>query len=335
MSRQFDTDVLIVGAGIAGLMAANALLDQGRRVIVLDQGRSVGGRLATRRIGPGRADHGAQFFTVRTPEFQDWVDRWQRQGLVFIWSRWWSDGSLMTVPPDGNPRYAVHGGMNALAGQLSQGIDVRTNWPVAALTFCDGGWQAQAADGQTLTGRGLLLTPPVPQSLALLPADAVIDAVHRAALDSITYAPCLAGMFWLEGAFYLPQPGALQRPEMPITWIADNQRKGISLEAALITVHAGANYSRRLWDCKDAVVLEELQQALQVFMGGASRTREAQLKRWRYSFPENSYPQRYLLASEAPPLAFAGDAFGGPRVEGAALSGMAAGSTLAACLVNA
>ncbi len=77
-----NTDVLIVGAGLAGLMAANALQNQGRQVTVVDKGRSVGGRLATRRMGPGRADYGAQFFTVRTETFQSWVDRWVPASLV-------------------------------------------------------------------------------------------------------------------------------------------------------------------------------------------------------------------------------------------------------------
>jgi renalase len=47
-------------------------------VLVLDKGRGVGGRLATRVFERGRFDHGAQRYTARTPEFQVLVDEWIR-----------------------------------------------------------------------------------------------------------------------------------------------------------------------------------------------------------------------------------------------------------------
>ena len=66
----------IIGAGVSGLVAGRRLVDAGATVIIVDKGRSVGGRLATRRIGGATFDHGAQFFTVRTPAFQAQVDDW-------------------------------------------------------------------------------------------------------------------------------------------------------------------------------------------------------------------------------------------------------------------
>ncbi|KAI8814198.1 hypothetical protein BJ742DRAFT_786782, partial [Cladochytrium replicatum] len=55
--------VVVVGGGLSGLTAARQLLKDGHHAIVLDKGRSVGGRCATRRIGlPGAiaVDSGAQ-----------------------------------------------------------------------------------------------------------------------------------------------------------------------------------------------------------------------------------------------------------------------------------
>ena len=55
----------IVGAGMTGLTAAAELQKEGIEVFLLDKGKSVGGRMATRRVGDGKADHGAQFFEIR------------------------------------------------------------------------------------------------------------------------------------------------------------------------------------------------------------------------------------------------------------------------------
>ncbi len=325
----YTTDVLIVGAGLAGLMAANALLAQGWRVVVLEGQQEVGGRLATRRVGPGRADHGAQFFTVRTPEFQVWVDQWITEELVYRWSTGWSDGSLSQVPSDGHPRYAVRGGMAALAQRLAYGVDVQVGTPLATLTPTPRGWWARDATGQTHICRAVLLTPPVPQALALLEGSQVaLAGPEHAALAAIDYDPCLAGIFWVDGSIYLPQPGAIQRPDAPIAWIADNQRKGISPQATLITVHAGADYSRQLWDEPEGVALEALRRAIDPYLDRGATVRQAHLERWHYASPRSSHAERSLLAAGLPPLAFAGDAFGGPRVEGAALSGMAAAQAL-------
>ena len=51
---------------------------------------------------------------------------------------------------------------------------------------------------------------------------------------------------------------------------------------------------------------------------------EVQIQRWRYAKPSVAHPEPCLLAAHLPTLVFAGDAFGGAKVEGAALSGVAA-----------
>jgi predicted NAD/FAD-dependent oxidoreductase len=216
MAQNMATDVVIVGAGLAGLLAARVLKEQGKRVLLLDKGRSVGGRLATRRIGGGLADHGAQFFTVREPEFGTLVSRWLAEGIVFEWSRGWSDGSLATTR-DGHPRYAVHGGMNALAKQLAQGLDTRVKVTLVSVKAIEGGWQVEDESGSTTRAKALLLTPPVPQSLALIDDGGVmLNPADRAALDAIEYLPSLTGLFVLDREVRLPSPGAIQRPHANI-----------------------------------------------------------------------------------------------------------------------
>ncbi|MBL8163373.1 MAG: FAD-dependent oxidoreductase [Anaerolineae bacterium] len=329
-----ETDVLIVGAGLAGLIATRTLAAAGLRVTLLDKGRSVGGRLATRRIGGGVADHGAQFFTVRSPEFAAVVEGWLDAGVVYRWSDGFSDGTRPLDTYDGHPRYATRGGMNALAkhlaAELAASASIRTDNRVTSVLPQAEGWQVVTESSDTYNSRALLLTSPVPQSLALLGA-VPLSEEQRRALQQVAYAPCLAGLFVVDGAVSLPEPGALQRPDSPISWIADNQRKGISPGARVITVHASPDVSRQFYDQADDVALAYLREALLPFLETPGSIREAELKRWRYALPTALYPERYLLAGP-PYLAFAGDAFGEARIEGAALSGKAAGAALADAL---
>jgi len=56
---------------------------------------------------------------------------------------------------------------------------------------------------------------------------------------------------------------------------------------------------------------------------------------WLYSKPSTVDPEPCMLASadtQLPPLALAGDAFNGPRVEGAVVSGWAAAAVLGGLL---
>jgi len=64
MSRSVDTDVIIVGAGLAGLGAAATLQRRGRRAVVLEASGRVGGRAHTSHppeLGGAWFDHGAQW----------------------------------------------------------------------------------------------------------------------------------------------------------------------------------------------------------------------------------------------------------------------------------
>ncbi len=62
----------------------------------------------------------------------------------------------------------------------------------------------------------------------------------------------------------------------------------------------------------------------------AAGVKTFQVHGWRYSKPMSVESELCVRVSESPPLILAGDAFGGARVEGAALSGWAAASSLMA-----
>jgi renalase len=328
--RKQSRDVIIVGAGLSGIAAGRQLAAAGVDVTLLDKGRSVGGRLATRRIGGGSADHGAQFFTARTPAMVDLVEKMMADGHVKVWSHGWSDGSLSEAPDDGFPRYVCTGGMNRFARLLAENLEVHTSVKVESVSLEEERWVVRSDDGDAWDARAVVLTAPVPQSLAVVDMGHVtLPPLFRKALERIRYAPCVTGLFVVDGDVLLPEPGAIQRPRATISWIADNQRKGISSGARVITVHAAPGFSRKLATRTDEEALVAIRAGLLPHLADGSRIVAEQLKRWRYADPEILHPLRYLLAREKPPLLFTGDAFAGPRIEGALLSGWASADALA------
>jgi monoamine oxidase len=63
-----DLDVAIVGAGFAGLAAASALAQAGKRVMVLEAQDRVGGRVRSDRAPDGKVyEQGGQFFNRNMP----------------------------------------------------------------------------------------------------------------------------------------------------------------------------------------------------------------------------------------------------------------------------
>ena len=315
---------------MSGLMAARTLQGRGMSVGLIESGRSVGGRLATRRVGDGGlADHGAQFFTVRGETLQKHVEKWLALDLVYIWGTGWSDGSVKRTAGDGHPRYATRGGMNKLAKHLAGGLDIMLDRRILSLRQTADGWTLEDSEGDMHEGAGLILTPPMPETLALLARSGVdLHAEDLADLRRIRFGPCLCGIHEIDGEVELPEPGAVQNFQSDIYWVADNEAKGIS-QMTIVTSHANAKFSRQNWDASEEDIVRELESAVLPYLCAGAKIAHTQLKKWRHSVPLTTHPHECLLARDLPPLVFAGDAFGGRgRVEGAFMSGIAAGKTM-------
>ncbi len=319
---------LIIGAGMAGLNAARLLHDANWETTVLDKGRGVGGRLATRRVDEGVYDHGAQFITARNPRFLSLVENLQREGVIYEWCRGIGTPQHPSTE-DGHPRFQGTGGMNAIAKHLARGIDVRPRHRVVRLQQTEKTWVAVLESGQTLSAQALIVTTPVPQALDLLDlGGSELPEQQRAELDALKYHPCIALLASLDKPSLLPPPGALRFQEGPLSFICDNRAKGISPEVTALTIHASADFSRDHWNVADRVIIDYLLEQAKPWLSGPARM--PLLHRWRFSMPIQPDPRPFLRIDHAAPLLFAGDMFQGPRVEGAALSGMAAAESLLA-----
>ena len=271
-AEPISTDLLIVGAGLAGLTAATRLAD-GRSITIVDKGRSVGGRLATRRIGDAVLDHGAQFFTVRSEEFRAAVDGWIAAGVIEEWCRGFDDA-------DGYPRYRTAGGMNRLAkhlaGELDGRAEIESGLRVERIAADDDRWTVEA-EGRRWRSADVLVTSPVPQTLDLLTSGGI---EVPEAVASLRYHSVVGLLVTLDRSPGLPGPGAIQQPDDPeFTFIADNQAKGIS-PAPAMTFHGAHAWSAEVYEQPDAALLPVLLERAAPYLGGATVI-EAQVEKWR------------------------------------------------------
>lgn len=295
--------VVIIGAGMAGLTAATLLADAGLDVVVLDKGRAVGGRMASKRIGEARFDHGAQHFSVRTQSFESMLARHRQSYEV------WFSSESVTDPDRGvEPRHRGAPAMRSLCEAMAEGLDIRT---AAFVDRVESG--AVHVGDEVLPADEIVVTAPIPQLLAMVPG---LDPATVQTLSSISYEPCIAVMATMSGPTGLVD-GHLAAGD-PIAWLADNHQKGVSRVPA-VTAHSSTAYAVSQLESGQEQWLADLVPVIEDFTGAGVESAVAH--RWRYSMPEHPLDVGAMRLLEG--VWAAGEAFAGARVEGAHLSGAA------------
>jgi len=311
--------VVVVGAGMSGLVTGRRLAAAGVEVTIVDKGRSPGGRLATRRIGDATIDHGAQFFTVRTPAFRRQVDDWLERGLVDVWTHGFGDH-------DGHPRYVATAGMNSLAKDLAAGLDVQCSTMAFSVRSgsTDGSsrWQVVIDDGTIRAADAVVVTTPLPQAFSLL-VDSGIELDEQ--LLRTDYDRTIALLARLDRSPAIAPPGGLQAPTAELGFVADNHAKGVSAVPA-ITMHASAGWSDEHWERDTEELHTMLLELARPWLGDAMVV-ESQVKKWRFATPRSSWHDPCWVSADSS-VVLAGDAFDGPRLEAAHNSGLAAAHAL-------
>jgi predicted NAD/FAD-dependent oxidoreductase len=260
--------VAVIGAGMAGLACARRLADAGLEVVVLDKGRGIGGRLATRRAGDGlQFDHGAQYVTARGEAFGSVLDDLRRAGAAAAWD----DGS-------GRPHLVGTPGMSALPRHLARGLDVRLEVEVSSVRADAGGWLVASGDERLRFDR-VVVTAPAPQTATLLGPDSPLAAE----LAPVRLDPCLTLMAALDAD--APRPFASRAdPGDPLAWIAQDSTKPGRTAPACWVAQAGPSWSAAHFELdRDAIAALMLPLLCERLGADPGVVRHASAHRWRYA----------------------------------------------------
>jgi renalase len=259
MSASFD--VLVVGAGLAGLAAARDLTNAGYRVLMLEKSRGVGGRAATKRLelsridagrthleGIVRADHGAQFFTARSERFQQMITQMSALGIVREWTRGFPrlKATGLEQRTGLNPRFVCPPGMSALGKTIRDGtghekpLEIEFGAWVSAVWQSSHGWTTVLENGELRHGGALVVNAPAPQALNLLHQNLNQDRI--AALSAVQFDPCWAVVVGLETR---PDPGwmGVEIEHPMLAWASLDHTKREADAPPVLVLHATPTWS--------------------------------------------------------------------------------------------
>ena len=310
---------------MSGLTAAHFLQDKAD-ITLFEKARGVGGRLSTRRADPYHFDHGVQYFTARTPAFQDFIQPLADQGIIARWNARYVKFQGDTIIErknwaDEEPRYVGVPGMNSLPKYLSHNLAIHLDTRIDSLTR-QGKWQLYDDKGQHYPDFDWVVTTiPSAQAAALLPA----SFCHHEAISAIKMTPCLALMLGFSEKFSLSFDAA-HATQSDIGWLSVNSAKPGRADKMTLMIHSSETYGQdhintaRTEDGREKIIAHLMAETTRLTGYDAlydiNRSDYKTLHGWLYANNQTRDPAP-LFMDESNQLAACGDWGCGGRVEGA------------------
>lgn len=335
-------DIAVVGAGLAGLVCAQSLRQQGHRVVVIEKSRGLGGRLATRRLPQAFADHGVRCLEVQGNLSQQLIQTLCAQKVIQPWTKeigeWSHSGisaGLENQPGSENQHYASPNGITAAAKFLSAGLEIYRGQRVQSVAF-DQTWDltlesANVDPMPNVGAKALVVAIPAPQAVMLLKPLAELETDDfLTKLQSLTFDPCLTAIATYSATLALPSWKALKSPQdSEIAWVSLDSSKSPNSSYPVLVVQSNATFAEQHLETDDLQAIgHHLLARITELIPELPTPDLLQVHRWRYAFPCNHLAENYLSAAPLP-LICAGDWCGGKQIESALQSGLAAAGAIA------
>ncbi len=323
------SDLIVIGAGVSGLVLANEMKRAGQSVTVLEKARGSGGRLSSKRCpldGGGQItfDLGCPSFTAKSDSFKAYLnDELAQVGSL---------GEGVDTRYFATPRNSI------LTRQLADQLDVHFAHRVTGIEQTENGWTvtSEHADGAAYgwqCGR-LVVSAPPEQAAALIPATHSAQSV----LTDAYVEPQWVVSFAFEenepsrSAF---QPLAEHVDVLKVSVENDKSGRDYPPGLAVCVIHFTSAWTKQSLDWSKESVQSYALEALCAALSSAPLVKAAHTHRWLYSLPaaQSKGPLDEALGYflDETGLALCGDHLASDECEGverAWLSAMALASAL-------
>ena len=326
--------IAIVGAGMSGLSAAHYLSETTAEITVFDKSRGVSGRMATRYADDYCFDHGAQFFTVRSEAFQQFLAPYIDTGVVQPWSARFVEivKDSITAQRDwltAHPHYVAVPNMNTLLKAVAAPFSLRLNTHVSRMSQVKGQWQLEDESGQLLGQYDwVILALPAPQAKLLIPSTSTLSAI-----PCHTMQGCFTLMLGLKPDTDLPAWDAALVRQSKLSWVSVQSAKPGRKQRPALVVHSTNQWAEENMEVDIHKVKQSLLEALAMIIPLSEHEIDhCGIHRWRYANAAKSTDNHDCFIDHQRQLAACGDWCIKGRVEAAFLSGRSAAQHIAAVL---
>ncbi|MDX2254447.1 MAG: FAD-dependent oxidoreductase [Pseudanabaenaceae cyanobacterium bins.39] len=336
-------DVIVIGAGLAGLTCAQQLKQSGLDVTIVEKSAGVGGRMATRRLQGTWVDHGAQLISIKSDDFDRFIRKLQEKGIVREWTR--NVYQLSTsglLPPDDDKRhqrYCCPLGMTAIAKYLASDLNIINNARITGVSHRDDVWQLTSDRQEILTTKVIISTIPAPQFLPLFEDVLTAAPSFLQAVRSVKFAPSVTIMAGYNASMHVPvEWQAIRCVKDPILdWISyDSSKHPDNSLQPVFVLQSTAEFAKQSMEEPDLEIAGKplLNQAGKLLAKWLASPEWWQVHRWRYALAEESLGVSCLSTKVPLPLVCAGDWCAGKNIEAAFHSGLAAAGSAIELLQN-
>lgn len=276
-----STDVLVIGAGLAGLTLAQQLKRQGRHVACVDKARGSGGRLSSKRVSINEQsisfDLGALSFTAQSPSFEQAVNLWREQGHIIKW-----------LDHDSHAQYIGSPRSSSLTRSLADDLGVHFSVRISAIVKTETGWQIFREDNDKdelyAYANEIVLACPAPQAYDLIPNEHIL----KTQLQGVNIYPQWVVMLALEKPLLIDD--LIVKPNSHIAKISyENSKPGRNNDHNLhiYSVQASVSWSQSRLDYSKDKVIYELASELSQLCTDPVLIKEDYAHRWLYSNGSN------------------------------------------------
>lgn len=313
--------IAIIGAGIAGLTLAHKLRDVAE-ITIFEKSRGVAGRLSTRYYDEFEFDHGAQYFTIKTPEFAQFMKPLIDANVVVRWDAKFAELDRNKILKQAQwsedfPHYVGSPRMNHVGKFLAKDINISLQTRVQSLTKTeDSGWVVIDDKNETLGQFDWVIsTAPAKQTEEIFQNNfSDISSVQNKKMLG-----CFALMLGFNEPLDLPWEAALVN-NSNIGWIAVNSSKPGRPESFSLLIQSANNWAEEHLEEDPEKVKNHLLAEFSDITGiEINNPSCSELHRWRYANITRQDGANYLL-NETNRLAACGDWCVEGRVEGAFIS---------------